>query len=183
MEAVLRGRPSAVSLLARLCRAAGEGWAGATIRGALARRQLGIVVVEQHGFEALAHVPFDMAGKHAEEDMGAHPWGEPKWWIGRRCRSTVFVAAEGALDPGETLIGADDAFGGQGVVCEAGADDIKPVEPGLGGDASVVAGKAEAVFGDGDVEQLGLKFVAVLDAAGRRARSCLWPLGPVPRAS
>src|SRR5271155_3455602 len=40
-------------------------------RGSLAGGGNGIVVVEQHGFEAFAHVPFDMAGEHAQEDMGA----------------------------------------------------------------------------------------------------------------
>src|ERR1700746_1548936 len=30
-------------------------------RGALAGRGCGILVIEQHGFEALAHMPFDMA--------------------------------------------------------------------------------------------------------------------------
>ena len=56
--------------------------------------------------------------------MGAHPWGEPvvDW---AQVQIDGLQAAEGALDPGETLIGADDAFGGQGVVCEAGADDIE----------------------------------------------------------
>jgi hypothetical protein len=54
----------AVSLLERLRGAAGEDCAGDD-RGALASGASRIVVVEQHGFEALAHVPFDMAGEHA----------------------------------------------------------------------------------------------------------------------
>ena len=44
-------------------------------------------------------------------------------------------AAKGTLDTGEVLVGADDPIGCQGVVFEAGADDIKPVEPRLGRDA------------------------------------------------
>src|SRR6266446_3123523 len=72
-------------------------------------------------------------------------------------------AAESALDPGEALIGADHVFRRQGFVLDAGADDIKAVEPGLVGDAGVVAAKGEAVFADGDVEQLG-ELVAVFDA-------------------
>src|SRR5436189_2371590 len=119
----------------------------------------GIVVIEQHGFEALAHVPFDMAGEHAQEDMGAHPRRQPMV-----DRSQVQIdgleTAEGALDAGEALIGADHALGRQGFVLDAGADDIKAVEPGLLGDAEGTAGKGKAVFTDSDVEQLG-EFVAV----------------------
>src|SRR5204863_197388 len=72
--------------------------------------------------------------------------------------------AEGALDAGEALIGADHALGRQGFVLDAGADDIKAVEPGLLGDAEGTAGKGKAVFTDSDVEQLG-EFVAVFGAA------------------
>ena len=35
-----------------------------------------IVVAEQHGLEALPHVPFDMAGEEAQKDTGSHPRGE-----------------------------------------------------------------------------------------------------------
>ena len=64
---------------------------------------------------------------------------------------------------GETFIGTDHALGRQGFVLDAGADDIKAVEPGFVGDAGWVAAKGESVFSDGDVEQLG-EFVAVFDA-------------------
>ena len=132
-------------------------------RGALAGSGGRVVVVKQDGFEALAHVPFDMAGEHAQEDVGAHPRREPV--VDRpQVEIDSLEAAESALDPGEALIGADHVFGRQGFVLDAGADDIKAVEPGLVGDAGVVAGKGEAVFGDGDVEQLG-ELVAVFDAA------------------
>src|SRR5436189_3526195 len=122
----------------------------------------GIVVVEQHGFETLAHVPFDMAGEHAQEDMGAHPGRQPM--VDRaQVQIDGLEAAKGALDPGEALVGADHVVGRQGFVFDAGADDIKAVEPGFAGDAGWVAAKGEAVFAEGDVEQLG-QLVAVFDA-------------------
>src|SRR5947208_7380253 len=86
-----------------------------------------------------------------------------QWWIGRRCRSTVLRVRKARSTRARLLIGADHVAGRQGVALDAGADDIKPVEPGLIGDARWVAAKAEAVFGDGAVEQLG-ELVAVLDA-------------------
>src|SRR5713101_9986194 len=54
-----------------------RGLGGGDDRGALAGSGGGVVVVKQDGFEALAHVPFDMAGEHAQEDVGAHPRREP----------------------------------------------------------------------------------------------------------
>ena len=95
--------------------------------------------------------------------MGAHPRGEPV--VDRPdVQIDGLQAAEGALDAGEALVGADHVIGGQSFVLDTGADDMKAVEPRLGGDAVGIAGEGEAVCGDGDVEQLG-ELVAVLDAA------------------
>ena len=44
-------------------------------------------------------------------------------------------AAEGALDVGKVLVGADDAIGRQGFVFNARTDDVKTIEPGLDGGA------------------------------------------------
>src|SRR5215831_7750669 len=146
------GRPLAVILLARFRSAAGEGSAGATIE-ARASGGDGILVIEQHGFEALAHVPFDVAGEHAQKDVGAHPRRQP---VVDRAEVQIdgLQAAKGALDMGEVLVGADDTLGRQGFVRNAGTDDVKTIEPSLGRDARGVAGNGEAVFGDADVEQL-----------------------------
>src|SRR5271169_4482386 len=152
---------------------------GGDDRGAFAGGASRIVVVEQHGFEALAHVPFDMAGEHAQEDMGAHPRRQPM--VDRsQVQIDSLQAAKGALDAGEALIGADHALGRQGFVFDAGADDIKAVEPGLVGDAVGIAGKGEAVVTDSDVEQLG-ELVAVFDAANG-ARDPVLSLGAGPVA-
>ena len=115
-----------------------------------------------------------MAGEHAQEDMGAHPRHEP---VVDRAKVQVdgLQATKGALDAGEVLVGADDTVGRQGFVLDAGTDDVKAVKPGFGGNAGGVAGKAEAVFGDGEVEQLG-ELVAVFDAADG-ARDLVRPSG------
>ena len=68
--------------------------------------------------------------------------------------------AEGALDPGQGLVGIDGLVGGDGTGGEAGADDVDAVELSLGGDAGVVAGPGEVVVGDGEGEVL-LDLVAV----------------------
>jgi hypothetical protein len=121
-----------------------------------------------------------MAGEHAQKDMSAHPRGEPV--VDRPdVQIDGLQAAEGALDAGEALIGADDIVGGQGFVLDIGADDVEAVEPRLGGDPVGIAGEGEAVFANGDVEQLG-ELVAVLDAADGAA-ILSWPLRPLPRAS
>src|SRR5215467_12351145 len=148
-------------------------------RGALAGGGSGIVVIEQHGSQALAHVPFDMAGEHAQEDMGAHPRRQPvvDW---AEVQIDGLQAAEGALDMGKVLVGTDNALGRQGFVLDAGTDGVKTIEPGLSSDARGVAGEAEAVFGDADVKQLG-ELIAVFDAADG-ARDLSPTLGPVPRA-
>src|ERR1700730_1981943 len=109
--------------------------------------------------------------------MGAPPRGEPV--VDRPdVQIDGLQAAEGALDAGEALIGADHVVGSQGVAVDAGADDVEAVEPRLGGDPVGIGGKGEAVFANGDVEQLG-ELVAVLDAADG-ARDLV--LAPAPQA-
>jgi hypothetical protein len=130
--------------------------------------------VQQYLFEALAHVPFDMAREHAQEDIGAHSWRQP---VVDRAEVQVdgLQAAKGALDKGETFVGTDDPIRRQGIALDAGADDIKTVEPGFGGDANGVAGKGRAVFSDGDVEQLGEVVAVSMRPTARAMLSC--PLG------
>ena len=60
-----------------------------------------------------------MAGEHAQEDMSAHPWGEPV--VDRAMQIDGLQAAEGALDMGKVLIGTDNALGRQGFVLNARA--------------------------------------------------------------
>src|SRR5215472_2835955 len=152
-----------------------RGLGGGDDRSALTSGGHRVIIIKQDRFEALAHVPFDMAGEHAEEDMGAHPRGEP---VVDRADVQIdgLEAAKGALDPSQPLVGADHVICRQGLILKAGADDIKAVEPCLLGDAGLVAAKGEAVLGDGDVEVFG-ELVAV--SMRPTARAILsFPVGP-----
>ena len=66
----------------------------------------GVVVVEEEGCEVVSHVPLDVVGEHAEEDVGADAVGAS---VVDRSDLEVdgFEGAEGALDAGEVLVGAD----------------------------------------------------------------------------
>ena len=59
-------------------------------------------------------MPFDVAGEHAQKDMGAHPRRQP---VVDRAEVQIdgLQAAKGALDMGEVLVGADDPVGRQGM--------------------------------------------------------------------
>jgi hypothetical protein len=70
-------------------------------RGALAGGGSGIVIIEQHGPQALAHVPFDMAGEHAQEDLGAHP---------RRDRPSSRKLSRNRMAGGEPRLGTDSMY-------------------------------------------------------------------------
>jgi hypothetical protein len=82
-----------------LAQRGGRGLSRRDDRGVLAGGG-GIRVIKQPRFEARAHVPFDMAGEHAQEDMGAHAWRQPMVdWA--QVRIDGLEAAKGALDAGE----------------------------------------------------------------------------------
>ncbi len=87
------GSPSSVFFAAAFRLAAGETLA-----------LVALVVVEQHRRERPAHVPFEIIGQHAEENMGAHARADP---VMDRADLDVdgLQAAEGALDTSEALVG------------------------------------------------------------------------------
>ena len=111
-----------------------------------------VVVLEQERREAPAHVPLDVVGEHAEEDVGADVVGGID--IDGTHPEEVLDGAEGLLDTGEALVGFDGRLAADGLGGEAGADDIDAVELGLGRDAVVAPGPGECVVGGGDVEVL-----------------------------
>src|SRR5215475_11712938 len=65
-----------------------------------------IVIIEQNGLEHLAHMPFHIIGKHAQEHMRAHAMG-----TAMMNRAHLYVdaleTAEGALGVGELLVSLD----------------------------------------------------------------------------
>ena len=97
------GRPSGVRFLPALARAAFERWARDG-RGTAGFGGGRVVVVEEH------HVPLDVVGEHAEEDVGADAPLEAVV-DGPHLEIHPLEAAEGALDPAEALVGPDRVFG------------------------------------------------------------------------
>ena len=77
-----------------------------------------IGLVEQHRGEAPAHVPLQIIGQHAEQDVRAHPWRGPmEHWTQLEIDS--LQRAEGVLHAAETFVGAHrrggiGVFGRQG---------------------------------------------------------------------
>src|SRR6516162_242838 len=141
--------PGSVRLWTALRCAAGEGSAFAT-----GDARCRIVLVEQHRSEALTHVPFQIIGQHAEQDVRAYSWRDP---MEHRTQLKIdgLERAEGVLDAAETFVGAYRS-GGIAVSCQqVGADHIDAVECGLGSDAGGVLGEAETIVGDADLEMLG----------------------------
>src|SRR5690242_10822123 len=66
--------------------------------------RLGIVIVEEDGGEAMAHVPFDIVGEHAEEDVGTDAVAEAVV-DGTNLEIDGLDRAKGALDLAEALVG------------------------------------------------------------------------------
>src|SRR5437660_796130 len=63
-------------------------------------------------------------------------------------------AAEGALDSGETLVGAHRIGGIESIGWNAGMQHVEAVERGLCGDRGVIAREAQRVVGDANMEVL-----------------------------
>ncbi len=53
--------------------ALGERRAGATTEVRNSRSGGGVVIIEQHWSERLAHVPLDIVGEHAQQDVRPYP--------------------------------------------------------------------------------------------------------------
>lgn len=74
-----------------------------------------VVIVVEHRRSALAHMPFDVVGEHAEEDVCPHHRRHPM-----EDRPDVEIdrlqAAKGALHVGQRLVGLDRAGVDDGVL-------------------------------------------------------------------
>ncbi len=100
-----------------------------------------VMVVEQHWSQRLAHVPFEIVGEHAEQDMGAHPRCGPMEH-GTQLDIDGLHAAEGAFDAGKALVGPHGIGGAEGFLRQVGAQHVEAVERGFGGDGGLVAQEA-----------------------------------------
>ena len=77
------------------------------------------MVVEEEGGEFFSHVPLDVVGEHATADAIRSVVVD-----GSDLEVHGFEAAEGALDAGEALVGADGVVGVEAFGLDVGADDV-----------------------------------------------------------
>ena len=145
--------------LPALARAAGEGRAGATGEDRAASAAAGSSSSKSSGAKRAAHVPLDVVGEHAEEDVGADPAFEAVV-DGAHLEIDGLVAAERPFDPAQALVGPDRLFRREFPGGHVGADDVDSVQRGLFGDAALIARVGEAVVG-----ALGVEVLADLVAA------------------
>ena len=136
-------------------------------RGALSFGGGRVVVVEQERLEGLAHVPLDVVGEHAQQDVGAHPVGAA---VVDRPYLQVdgLEGPKGALDLRQVLVGAHGLCGIEVFGLDVGTDDVEPVELLLVRDPGFVALEREGLVGDVGDEVLG-DLVAVDDLADAHA--------------
>ena len=158
------GCPSSVRLSMALRRAAGETLALATGEGALSGGGFEIVVLEQHRGEVALHVPDDVVGEHAQEDVGADAVG-PAMVDRTDVEVAGFDVAKAAFGVAEALVGEDEVGGCEAVRGKRAPDHVDTVERGLRGDRLGSARPCEAGLGDGEVEMLG--HAATVDALRR----------------
>ena len=113
-----------------------------------------IVVVKEDGCQRLPHVPFEVIGEQAQEDVGADAILVPVE-DGPHFEVDGLAAAEGAFDRREGLIGAHRGLGVEFGLRYRCAQHGDAVEPGFGLVRGVVAGEGEITVGDGAGEVLG----------------------------
>ena len=119
-------------------------------------RRLGVLVfvTEQQGPPRLEHVPQDVVGEHAHEDVGPDPMLKPVV-DGPDLEVDGLERAKRALDLGESLIAAHGLLGGYPLLGETRAEDIDPIKCRLGGDSVRVDVEVEASIFDGEPHVLG----------------------------
>ena len=139
-------------------------------------------VLEQDGGERLSHVPFEVVGEHAQEDVGTDPVGAAVV-DGADLEVERLHAAEGGLHRGEGLVGADGLFGGEQFGLGIGAEDVEAVEGPFPGDGVFVPAEDEGGVGDFgeevlfDLEAADEGSDPLPDAGGAAQRSALAPGG------
>ena len=115
-------------------------------------RTVRVVVLKQHRRERSAHVPLDIEGEHAEEDMRT----DPVFLVdvqGTDIEIGLGIA-KGALHRREILIGCNCGMRRDCLRIEIGTNNIHTVEAGLGSDALLPALPGEGRIGDGDIKML-----------------------------
>ena len=100
------------------------------------------------------HVPLDIVGQHAEQDVRTDSRLQPMV-DGADMQIERFHGAERPFDFGKSLVAAHRLGRVHLLLGHAGADDVDAIERGFGGDRGDVAGELQIVVGDGELEVLG----------------------------
>src|SRR4051812_26064324 len=113
-----------------------------------------LLVGEHQLAPRLAHVPLDVVGEHAQEDVGADAIFAP---VVDRPDLEVdgLEGAEGAFHAGQRLVVADRIVGGHVTLFDTGANDVETIERGFLGDLVVAQREVEAGLADRQLEVLG----------------------------
>ncbi|EXI77322.1 MAG: hypothetical protein AW12_03119 [Candidatus Accumulibacter sp. BA-94] len=93
----------------------------------LGRRRVDELILEEHRFQTAAHMPFNVIGEHAQEDLRPHPLGAVVE-DGSPLQIDHLDRTEGALDLRQAFVSGDRGIGRQLVGREAGANHIQPIE-------------------------------------------------------
>src|SRR5450759_1440602 len=99
-------------------------------------------------------MPHEVGGEHADEHVRPDPGLGPVV-DGAQVQVDGFEGSEVAFHPGQRLVGRHYLGGVHLLGPDGGADDVEPVQGGLGGDGFGVAGEGERVVGDGQGGVLG----------------------------
>lgn len=113
-----------------------------------------VVIVEEDRGQDFAHVPFDIVGQHAQEDMSLHAIGQAMV-DGADFEIDALQAPERPLHLAQALVGAHGLVGREDLFGHTGSDHVDAVESRLLGDGSEVSLVDEALLLDGDHEMLG----------------------------
>lgn len=124
----------------------------------------GVFFLKEERGESAAEVPFEVVGEHPQEEVGVDAVGAPVV-DGADAQGEGLERAEGGLHRAESLVGGDDAGGGEVVGGDIGAHHIEAVEGRFLGDPVFAAAEGEASGAGFDLEVLPHP-VAVEDAGG-----------------
>ena len=113
-----------------------------------------IFIGKQQRTPGFAHVPFDIVGQHAEQDVGADSSLKPMV-DGPDMQVDGFHRAECSFDFGKRLVAAHRLGAVHLFFGHAGADDVDAIERRFGGDLFSKSMEGEADVLDSEGEELG----------------------------
>ena len=96
-----------------------------------------VVIIEEDRGQDLAHVPFDIVGQHAKEDMSLHALSQAMV-DGTDLEIDALQASKRPLHLAETLVGPHGLVGIEDLSRHAGSEHIDSVESRLFGDGSEI---------------------------------------------